>query len=165
MAISIERYLVICRPFYRISCSYSSKTAVAIIVCFSVVYNIPKFFEIEPLSITPSSVDTHYNLSIYNSTNDQMEKHLLQANNNSSISLKLGYRIAPTSLIRNPYYYQIYLVGFNIAFNGIVPFLVLTSLNALILEKLVQQNALERHETFQSIPSQKVSVASIISGE
>ena len=165
MAISIERYLVICRPFYRISCSYSAKTAVAIIVCFSVLYNIPKFFEIEPLSITPSTVDFQSNLSIYNSTHDEIEKFPLQANNNTSISLKLGYRIAPTSLIRNPYYYQIYLVGFNIAFNGIAPFLVLTSLNALILEKLVQQNALERHELFQSIPSQKVSVTSIISGK
>ena len=45
IAISMERYLVVCHPFYALSHRWSAKMYVLPIVVFSFVYNIPKFFE------------------------------------------------------------------------------------------------------------------------
>ena len=47
MAISIERYLVICHPLrYRIS-SWPTKAFVIPIACFSIIYSAPKLYEVE----------------------------------------------------------------------------------------------------------------------
>ena len=47
MAITLERYLVVCRPFYRISREWSPQTFIVPIVLISIFYNLPQFFEIQ----------------------------------------------------------------------------------------------------------------------
>ena len=48
LAISLERYLVVCRPFYAISHKpLTTKVYVLTIVLFSIVFNLPKFFELK----------------------------------------------------------------------------------------------------------------------
>ena len=50
MAISIERYLVICKPlFHRARRSSTSKPYVISIMLFALVYNLSKFFELETI--------------------------------------------------------------------------------------------------------------------
>jgi hypothetical protein len=46
LAITVERYLTVCHPFYTVSHRWTAKHYVAPIVAFSFLYNIPKFFEL-----------------------------------------------------------------------------------------------------------------------
>ena len=45
MAITLERYFVICRPFYRFSRKWKPSSFIVPIIVFSLVYNIPRFCE------------------------------------------------------------------------------------------------------------------------
>ncbi|XP_023324623.1 FMRFamide receptor [Eurytemora carolleeae] len=45
LAISIERYTTVCHPFFKLYHSWSAKFYIIPISMFSVLYNIPKFFE------------------------------------------------------------------------------------------------------------------------
>ena len=47
VAITLERYLVVCRPFYRISREWPPQSFIVPIVLISIVYNLPQFFEIQ----------------------------------------------------------------------------------------------------------------------
>ena len=47
LAITIERYLTVCHPFFAVSHKWTVRYYVVPIVLFSVVYNMPKFFELE----------------------------------------------------------------------------------------------------------------------
>ena len=161
MAISIERYLVICRPFYRINCFYSSKIVILSIVSFSTLYNIPKFFEIQPLSTTPIVFKEGKNLSTI-CNNIQDDKTNPQPSQNVT-SVKLGYRIALTPLMHNPYYYNIYVAGLNIVFNGLIPFILLITLNTLILRRLIAKSKLEKQGSCRSTRTRKETVTSISS--
>ena len=164
MAITVERYLVICRPFYRNNCSYSPKAVIAFIVSFSILYNIPKFFEIEPVST--NLVVCKANQSISDIDNGMDTRAELQKNNITY--RKLGYRIAPTTLMRNPIYYQVYLAGLNIVFNGLIPFFLIILLNFFILKQLIKQNALEgvspHHRKISSRKNTVTSLHSMLQG-
>jgi hypothetical protein len=47
MAITVERYLTVCHPFYKLSHEWPAKYYVIPIFSFSFLYNIPKFFELK----------------------------------------------------------------------------------------------------------------------
>ena len=47
IAISLERYLIVCHPFYVVSHDWSFKKYILPIITFSFVYNIPRFFELK----------------------------------------------------------------------------------------------------------------------
>ena len=46
LAITVERYLIVCHPFYTVSHKWSAWRYILPIVTFSLVYNLPKFFEL-----------------------------------------------------------------------------------------------------------------------
>ena len=46
MAITFERYVTVCHPFYRVSHSWPTKRLVLLLVAFAILYNIPSFFEL-----------------------------------------------------------------------------------------------------------------------
>ena len=47
MAITLERYLAVCKPFYRITREWSSRIFIIPILLISIIYNLPQFFEIQ----------------------------------------------------------------------------------------------------------------------
>ena len=47
LAISTERYITVCHPFFKISHTWSAKRYLIPILILSISYNIPKFFELE----------------------------------------------------------------------------------------------------------------------
>ena len=49
LAITIERYLIVCHPFYVVSQDWTSKMYILPIAIFSILYNIPKFLELYAL--------------------------------------------------------------------------------------------------------------------
>ena len=47
MAMTLERYLAVCHPFYMISRSSSCSRIILGVAIYSIAYNIPKFFDME----------------------------------------------------------------------------------------------------------------------
>jgi hypothetical protein len=111
IAVSVERYLTICRPLYHRAHSWNAPIYFIPILCFSVIYNIPKFFEL---------------------------KWADSNNNNTHIndSTELKNNIVPTDMRTNQIYFQVYFVWCNFIVNGIIPFILLITLNILILNQL-----------------------------
>lgn len=46
LAITIERYITVCHPFYAVSHKWSARRYLVPIISFSLFYNAPKFFEL-----------------------------------------------------------------------------------------------------------------------
>ena len=107
--IAVERYLTICRPLYHRAHSWKAPVYFVPILAFSILYNVPKFFE-----LGWANVDNKTEI------------------NNSSEVLP----VVPTDMRKNKVYFQVYFVWCNFIFNGIVPFILLITLNVLILNQL-----------------------------
>ena len=121
MAIALERYLIACQPFYVISHKWSSQRYIIPVVLLSIIYNLPKFFEIKTATIlTP---------------NDDINNQTIFKNN----TLKVEYFLEPTELRANVTYYIAYTFWINLFVMGIFPFLVLIILNGLTFSSLIKQ--------------------------
>jgi len=113
MAITVERYVCVCWPFYRVSHTLPAKMMVIPLVAFSFLYNTPKFFELH--TIVPGEKMLHDNGTEYNATD-------------------YTFRAAPFR--HNVYYFNIYCMWMNFFCMGLIPFVVLIVLNALTLKEL-----------------------------
>lgn len=144
MAITLERYLAVCKPFYRITREWSSRMFIVPIILVSIIYNIPQFFEIQTCeqydTYTPNDVFAEVNSTVYchgnifhDSSivskigkialreNETMEHHSLYIN---FTNLRLDKR------------YQVYKTCSNFLVNAGVPFIFIFVLNARILKDL-----------------------------
>ena len=110
MAITVERYLIACKPFYVISHRWSAKRYIVPIVVFSISYNLPKFFETKTTALV-----------------DETDMN------------KTSFAIEATDLRLNKGYYNIYTIWMNFIFMGVLPFLLLMVLNILTLKSVVKQ--------------------------
>ena len=115
IAISIERYLTVCHPFYTASKNWSAKRYIFPIVLFSVIYNLPRFFELRWILRGESQIINGKEVISYDKT---------------------IYEIELTELRMNEYYYCSILI-LNIVFMGIGPFIILFLLTSLTLRRLV----------------------------
>ena len=110
LAITIERYLIVCHPFYTVSHQWSAKRYIVPIVTFSLMYNLPKFFELQTgINLTTSPDNT----------------------------TSYEFSIEPTEMRVNSYYITIYCIWMNFIFMGLGPFILLIVLNALTLRSLI----------------------------
>jgi len=113
MAITVERYVCVCWPFYRVSHTWPAKMMVIPLVAFSFLYNTPKFFELH--TIVKGQVMYYENGTSYNAP-------------------EYGFEADP--MRHNPYYYNIYCMWLNFFCMGLIPFILLIVLNALTLKEL-----------------------------
>ena len=102
LAIAVERYFGLCRPFQRLSGSCSAKTYITPVVLIAMLLNIPKFLESE----------TTYRLN--------------KENNTTMTS------IGVTNLRLNPDYITYYWMWTRLFTTGVVPFILLALLNSKI---------------------------------
>lgn len=66
LAISIERYLTVCHPFYTASKKWPAKNYIVAIIIFSVLYNISRFFELRTKSFDSADInETKENETFY----------------------------------------------------------------------------------------------------
>ena len=102
VAIAVERYLGVCRPFQRLSGSNSAKKFITLVGILAISLNIPKFFESE---------------TIYKRSKED----------NTTLT-----SIGVTSLRTNPDYIIYYWMWTRLFITGIIPFILLALLNAKI---------------------------------
>ena len=142
MAICIERYFVVCRPLWYRAQATPSRTYTIPILLFSIIYNIPRFFEIKTIYIPQ---DPHpNNAKIANIS--CISNHTQDCNNSESeldgqeVHQTFQYSFEATKLRQNVNYYGVYHVGCAIIFQFILPLLVLIILNILIVRELIKHN-------------------------
>ena len=116
LAITVERYLIVCHPFYTVSHKWSAKRYIIPIVAWSLLYNAPKFFELH----------TTFNETMINIT-------------------KKGYDVDAAEFRLNEYYIKIYCIWMNFIFMGLIPFFTLILLNAQTLRSLVLRVSIFRY--------------------
>ena len=152
VAISLERYLTVCHPFYLASKRWSAKRYIIPIIVFSLLYNASRFFELRT-NCNLSNYQEMQNTTIYQNRNgkkdmasitDELENQTLGSVLEKTESINISFteksilkhntnpscKIELTSLRKNQYYYSIYIIGLNFVFNGLIP---------LLLASLVQQ--------------------------
>ena len=127
VAFPIERYLVVCHPFYIVSKQWSVHRYIIPLVSFSIIYNLPKFFELDTLVCESN-----------------LKQHLEHISQGASLHKVNDSYYIPTDMRMNPHYKQVYLTGMNILFMAIGPFLVLITLNGLTLKNLKQYQQTQR---------------------
>ena len=148
MAITLERYLVVCRPFYRISREWSPQTFIVPIVLISIVYNLPQFFEIQTCeyqivydrNLTHGSgvMSTYCPGNIFQGGH-KMSKDISFDENMTKLpddvhELYIDY----TSLIKN-HGYVAYKTISNFLINAAIPFALILICNAKIVRGLKLQ--------------------------
>jgi len=156
-AITIERYLTVCKPFYMVSRNLSARPMSFGIMLFAFLYNFPKFFEMSTLHnicYYNQTYTTEIRRVTFNSENcehqfyakkkwrtfpfellsdDESNGHYGQSN--SSMSLHI-YGIEGSALRFNSAYVQAYTIYSNLLINGIVPFFLVIILNVWIVVEL-----------------------------
>ena len=58
MTISIERYITVCHPFFKLSHNWSANKYILPILVLCILYNIPKYFELQVQA--PDTMNLHY---------------------------------------------------------------------------------------------------------
>ena len=51
MSIASERYITVCYPFFKLSHNWPARRYIIPIIVLSLAYNLPKFFELEVVTI------------------------------------------------------------------------------------------------------------------
>ena len=108
---------------------YSTKTFVIPVICFSILYNISKFFEldvIEEKTLTLPNGTILYASTLDNETLNKYEENM-----------NVTYILQPTKLRLDSMYITIYILWMNLIFNILGPFLLLATLNHIVSMKIL----------------------------
>lgn len=110
--VTLERYVAVCHPLRaRALCTYGrAKIYFIVCVCFSLAYNMPRFWEVRQVSYTLPKTN------------------------------QLLHCVRPSSLRLNQTYINVYIHWCYLIVNYIIPFLTLAILNCLIYRQVKRAN-------------------------
>jgi hypothetical protein len=109
VAVSLERYLAICKPLLYHEHQKKTKVVLISIFSISILYNIPTFFELKWLDHIPVT-------------------------NGRNRTINIG--VWPTELRRNSEYVEIYVLLCNVLILGVIPMVLLMFLNVSIVQEM-----------------------------
>ena len=108
LALSMDRYLAICKALYYHAHPWPKRFFIIPILCFSIIYNLPRFFELKWTTTT------------------KME-------NGTNVTSQL---LGPTEMRINRYYVEIYILMCKLMSHVILPFFLLITLNCLTYKEM-----------------------------
>ena len=146
VSITIERYLSVCRPNSDTHCSKPFLLPVPI--TFAIIYNIPKFFELETVDTTKNNFIFSKN-STYEADDRVIENNIPNAisyaaydENVTYIVEDLGYR--GTTMRLNPWYIVLYVFWSKFLLVDIIPWIMVIILNYCIWKKIQEFQRVRR---------------------
>lgn len=109
LTVTLERFVAVCHPLQaRSMCTYGrARLYVILIIVFSTLYNLPRFWEVQLVELT---YDSKYNTTLY--------------------------EVSMTQLRDNPVYISIYIHWLYLIFIYFLPFTSLAVLNAAIYQQV-----------------------------
>ena len=126
IAISIERYLVVCKPFFRIRFDrYQHRAIIILIAIIAFVFNMPKFFE---LKLWCSKKINLWEDPVTYETDEC-------GDDNSWYVMD----ICPTELRQNQIYIYT-MMCLDFLFMGVIPYVLIFLFNVLIIRQLIHNN-------------------------
>ena len=166
MAITLERYFVICRPFYRFSRKWKPATFIIPIIVLSLVYNIPRFCERrtcqETANITLRSNETLHLQSTKHcagfiesqitssqqcAINVTEAEYLPMATKNSVFVTFTNLKLDRS--------YQVYSFCSNMIFHLIIPYIFILVLNTLVVLNLRKNHLCASDDSSDKVYKQK----------
>jgi len=123
LALSIERYLTVAHPFARLRYGYSSRHFIIPVVLYSVLFNLPKFFELT--TSCPESAQETLNTSIVGAPGKFLGD-----------CLHGDLEIVGREMRGNYWYLNIYILWLNTLLNILFPVSSLIVLNIIIFRKI-----------------------------
>jgi len=185
IAITVERFLVVCCPFYAVSHRWSAKRYILPIVIFSLVYNIPIFFEIKTGVLNCTQPQTTP-IASFNHTNSEnlskfsevigetvnLSKTCIKELSERSIhSYDCGnttdcvfQKYLPTDIRQDYTYFTFYHIILDLIFKCLIPFMTLIILNTMMIKRLVEHHS--ESKVVQNLGLENKNVSStLITGE
>jgi len=155
VVLTADRYIAICRPLH--AAQYSTlprlRRAVAVLWLLTVVYSLPRFFEVEVVEIKTGHVSPSDSLALNGSdvvsNNSTMVDTLLNLNQNNTPS-ESGHMLT----VKNVYYtavgisrvYQVvYRVCLTFVVQNLLPLVALVFFNQRLVHALRESDQLRRH--------------------
>ena len=155
VAITVERYLIVCHPFYAISRRWPIKTYMFSISLFCLVYNIPRSLELKTLECQNGKIDTS---SLCANDPQSWKSFFINHSHNCSFTQNM---LVFTDVGCSSWYFYVYHIGLESIFEFIIPFSLLVIMNGLIikniLSKIQLQNPITKWRNKRSIANQKTS--------
>ena len=130
LAISIERYLIVCHPFYAVSRDWPFLTYMSTISLFSVIYNIPRYYEFQTLECHSGEIDTS---NVCSNDTSLWRSSFVNENHNCTLQSNM-LTFSNFGCSRN--YFDIYKIALDSIMRWIAPFFLLMLLNGLTLMKI-----------------------------
>ena len=135
MSVTIERLIAVVAPLHRMKKSTSIRIMVASFIV-SVVYNQPRFFEIETVATKAADQDDDSPVSETIKIAQFIRDRILIVStlnitlNTISITFVIQTEfVQPTALRLNPYYIQVYLIWMKIVLVELIPYVVILVAN------------------------------------
>ena len=154
LAIAVERYLIICHPFYVVNHRQPAKRYIIFIIIFSIVYNLPRFFSMTTFTCPSTNLESLY--SGYNISNESTYNVTTIIKNGLNCTPGSA-EVRPTKLRLNYYYYSVYLFWMDLCVMELLPIIVLLVLNTLVLKSF-------RTKLKKKLRSNSISVGTFSAG-
>jgi len=151
LALSVERYLAVVHPITKYRHKYSSMHFILPVVLYSVLYNLPKFFELT----TACPAATKQGIT-FNETSSSEDLQIVLNSSLAEGSCRYWERnLVPSPLRRSYWYLNIYLLWLNTILNIIIPIISLIVLNIGIMRMIEQHrnNVTDSCQVVTSRPS------------
>lgn len=115
VSISVERYTTVVHPFFKVVHNWPSTVYILPTIVFTVLYNIPRFFELTTRTVT--------------CTEEGAREHNCSLNSSET-------HVVATEFRRSLHYRQIYIVYLNIIVHGLIPLVALLYMNISVYRNL-----------------------------
>ena len=146
VSIAIERYISVCCTD---SSNYDSHLLLPVSIAFSILYNIPKFFELIPCVDTESNAQNSTNEASYDYTKNNavtytdVEEDQIQTTNNASMFCDPN-GIRATPMRQNFWYIIFYTVLSKLLLIELIPWVTVIVLNYCIWRRLKEFHSVRR---------------------